>query len=135
MIAIAALAACGDDPTTTLKCGTGTKARLVEGQPVAVVAEAGADLRGAAVAAGVGTTVPADPVSIECAADIVPDGYVALGPAVSFGAEGTVSGRPFELTLPYKSARLPKDGTRRHVRIVAKRAGEDAAFFPLVSNR
>jgi pimeloyl-ACP methyl ester carboxylesterase len=135
LIVIAALAACGDDPTTELKCGTGEKGRLVEGQPIVVNGESGADLRGAAIAAGPGTTLPDDPVTIECAADIVPPGFTALGPAVTFGAEGVVSPRPFLLTLPYKSARMPKGAERRHVRIVAKHAGQDAAFFPMVSNR
>ncbi|MBA3456803.1 MAG: hypothetical protein H0T42_27185, partial [Deltaproteobacteria bacterium] len=95
----------------------------------------GSDLKGAAITAQDKTTVPAAEVSIECAPDIVPDGFIALGPAVRFGAEGTWSDRPFELTLPYKAARLPKDAEPRHVRIVAKREGQDAPFFPAVSNR
>jgi pimeloyl-ACP methyl ester carboxylesterase len=134
-IIIAALGACGDDQTTELKCGTGEKGPLVDGTPFTVTAESGGDLRGAAIATGAGTTIPTDPVSIECAADIVPAGFTALGPAVAFGSEGAMSERPFLLTLPYKAARLPKGAERRHVRIVAKRAGQDASFFPLVSNR
>src|SRR5207249_411249 len=43
--------------------------------------------------------------------------------------------RPFELTLPYKAARLPAGAARRHVRVVAKRAGQMQPFFPAVSNR
>src|SRR5690606_26407340 len=95
----------------------------------------GQDLRGAAIAAGPATTIPSAAVSIACAADIVPPGYIALGPAVTFGADGTWSDRPFLLTLPYKAARLPKNAERRHVRIVAKRAGQSDPFFPMVSNR
>jgi S-formylglutathione hydrolase FrmB len=64
----------------------------------------------------------------------VPAGFVALGPAVKFGSEGTWSDRPFELTLPYKAARLPKNAERRHVRIVAQREGQEP-YFPAVSNR
>ncbi|MGN6111173.1 MAG: alpha/beta hydrolase-fold protein [Kofleriaceae bacterium] len=126
---------CGDDGTTEITCGTGTSGRLsTPGDSIAVTAEGGADLRGAAITAGAKTTLPAGEVSIACAPDIVPEGYVALGPAVSFGAEGTWSDRPFELTLPYKAARLPTGAGRRHVRIVAQRAGQPS-YFPAVANR
>jgi hypothetical protein len=134
-VIIAALCACGDDGTTTITCGEGTEGTLGASAPVEVTADAGKDLRGAAIAAKASTTLPAAAVSIKCAGDIVPPGYVALGPAVTFGAEGTWSDRPFTLTLPYKAARLPKHGGRRHVRIVAKREGQAEAFFPLVANR
>jgi hypothetical protein len=135
LLAIAALVGCGDDPTTTITCGDGTEGTLTTGDAVTVTAEAGKDLRGAAIAAGPGTTLPTTPVSIKCAPDIAPPGYAPLGPAVTFGAEATWSERPFVLTLPYKAARLPKDATRRHVRIVAKRHGQAEPFFPPVSNR
>jgi hypothetical protein len=129
-------AGCGDgaDGTTTITCGDGTTGALAAGGTVAVTAGAGKDLRGAAITATAATTVPAAEVSIECAPDIVPDGFVALGPAVKFGAEGTWSDRPFELTVPYKAARLPKAATRAHVRVVAQREGQPA-YFPAVSNR
>lgn len=129
-------AACGDDAKTTeIVCGTGTSGALAAGGAVAVTAEGSSDLRGAAIAAGDKTTIPAAEVTIECAPDIVPAGFVALGPAVRFGAEGTWSDRPFELTLPYKAARLPQGAERRHVRVLAQRAGQAAPFFPPVSNR
>jgi hypothetical protein len=129
------LAGCGDDPTTTITCGTGTEGTLTADAPIAVTASNGADLRGAAIAAGTGTTIPATAVTIACASDINPAGTIALGPAVTFGSDGTWSDRPFLLTLPYKSARLPKDAGRKHVRIVARRAGQPDAFFPLVANK
>ena len=135
LVIIAAASACGDDPSTTITCGEGTSAALTADAPVTVTVGGGEDLRGAAIAAGPGTTLPAAPVSIECAADIVPPGYVALGPAVTFGADGTWSERPFVLTLPYKAARLPEHAERRHVRIVARRAGQTESFFPPVANR
>lgn len=134
-VPLAILAGCGDDPTTTITCGTGTEGTLTADAPVAVTASNGADLRGAAIAAGPGTTIPTSAVKISCASDINPPGTIALGPAVTFGADGTWSDRPFVLTLPYKSARLPKDAVRRHVRIVARRAGQTESFFPMVSNR
>jgi putative esterase len=134
-VALLAAACGGDDPTTNLSCpvGTGTTGTLSAGGTVK--ADSGGDLRGAAITATAKTTVPAGDVSITCADDIVPDGFVALGPAVTFGAEGTWSDRPFELTLPYKAARLPAGAARRHVRVVAKRAGQAAAFFPAVANK
>ena len=135
LIGICSLAACGDDPTTTITCGTGTEGSLSASAPVVVTGDGGADLRGAAIAAGPGTTIPNQAVSIQCAPDIAPPGYVALGPAVTFGADGTWSDRPFLLTLPYKRARLPKNAERRHVRIVALRAGQTEPFFPPVANR
>ena len=125
----------GDDGTTTITCGTGTSGALTTGATVAVTAGSGKDLKGAAITAEAHTTVPAAEVTIACADDIVPDGYVALGPAVSFGAEGTWSDRPFTLTLPYKAKRLPAKAGRRHVRIAARRAGQAASYFPAVSNR
>ena len=134
LYAIAALAACGDDPTTTIKCGTGTKGLLTATGPIEVTDTDGADLRGATIAAGAGTVIPTTPVTIACAADIAPTGYTPLGPAVTFGKDGTWSDRAFLLTLPYKAARMPKETARRHVRIIAKRANGDV-FFPMVSNR
>src|ERR1041385_1039661 len=133
-IVFVACAACGGDHTTTLKCATGTSGLLTSDSPV-TVGGGGADLHGASIAATPHTTLPDAEVSIDCADDIVPAGYIALGPAVTFGAEGTWSDRPFELTLPYKAARLPDGAARRHVRIVAKRANSDKTYFPAVSNR
>ncbi len=129
------LAACGEDGTTTIECGAGTTGALGAGGAVAVTDGSGRDLRGAAIAAGAATTLPAGEVSIACAPDLAVEGFTALGPAVSFGAEGTWSDRPFELTLPYKAARLPEGAGPRHVRIAALRAGQTTPFFPAVSNR
>lgn len=127
---------CGDNATNNpeIVCGTGTTGALMAGATVEVTSDSGNDLKGAAIAAGDRTTLPASEVSIACAPDIVPPGFVALGPAVAFGAEGTWSDRPFELTLPYKAVRLPAGAERRHVRIVAQRAGQ-APYFPAVANR
>lgn len=133
-VSVPLLLACGDDPSTAIECGTGTSGVLAAGGSIEVTDGAGKDLRGAAIAAQAKTTVPASEVSIACAADIAPEGYVALGPAVAFGAEGTWSDRPFVLTLPYKAARLPRGASARHVRIVAKRDGQEP-YFPAVSNR
>src|SRR5687767_9351420 len=102
----AVVAACGGDDggTTTLTCGEGTSANITPYGTFEVTAEAGADLRGAAVHAQAATTAPSAAITIACADDIVPDGYIALGPAVTFGPVGAASDRPFEFTLPYKAA-------------------------------
>lgn len=137
-ITIVLATACGDDggESTELKCGDGTSAVLAAGGEVVVSGDAAADLAGAAVRAHAATTVPAEPVAIACADDIVPPGYVGLGPAVSFGPAGAASDRPFEITLPYKMARMPAGGLRRHVRVVAKRhVGDGTPFFAPVLGR
>jgi hypothetical protein len=134
-ISAALLTACGGGGgNKDIECGTGTSGALSAGSSLTVSGSAAKDLKNAAITATAKTTAPAGEVSIECAPDIVPAGFIALGPAVKFGTEGTWSDRPFELTLPYKAARLPKNGERRHVRIVAKREGQEA-YFPAVSNR
>ena len=138
-IAIAlGVAACGGDdgPSTDLACGDGTSAALTAGGVVLVDGAAAKDLAGASVRAQPLTTVPGAAVTIACAADIVPAGFVALGPAVTFGPAGAASDRPFEFTLPYKAARLPTGGLRRHVRVVAKRhVGDGTPFFAPVTGR
>ena len=129
---IVLVAACGSDHSTTIKCGTGTQGTLAVGTPITVTA--GDDLTGASIAAEAATTIPAASLTIACASDIVPAGYVALGPAVSFGAEATWSDRPFDLTVPYKMARMPTGGVRGNVRIVAQHPN-GTPYFPAVTNR
>lgn len=122
--------------TTGLDCGAGTRARLTAGGRIEVTGADALDLAGAAVGAGPMTTLPADDVTIECAAaDIVPDGYVALGPAVDIRPMAAISDRPFSITLPFKYERLPQGASERHVRVVAvNHLGSDAPyFFPLIS--
>ncbi len=134
-VSVVTCAACGgsDDPSIDITCADGTSGALSAGGSV-VVESGGADLNGASIGAQAATTIPTGDVAIACADDIAPAGFTPLGPAVAFGTEGTWSDRAFELTLPYKAARLPEGAERRHVRIVAKRFGQDA-FFPLVTNR
>lgn len=130
------LTACGgSEGSTELVCGEGTSGTLTAGGRLEVLPGASKDLAGAAVAASSQTTPPAGSVTIACAADIVPAGFVALGPAVTVGPEGADSDRPFDVTLPYKAARLPAGASRRHVRIVARHAsGDTEPFFPPVAN-
>jgi len=134
------LAACGDDgPTgsTELLCGAGTSGTLTASAMVAVTDASGEDLVGASVAVSApSTAIPNGDITIDCGDDIVPTGYTALGPAVTFGPLGSWSDRAFTVTLPYKAARLPENTTYRHVRIVAKRhIGDGTSFFPPVANK
>ncbi len=127
----------GGGGTLEITCAdVGTSAMLTSGGVVQVSESSAADLNGAAIAADANTTLPATAVTIACAEDIVPAGYEALGPAVSFGPAGTWSGRPFTITLPYKHARLPEGAAGRHVRIVVKRhIGDGTPFFAPVADR
>ncbi len=132
------LAACGGGGggSTEIVCGEGTTAVLTANGEVVVAEGAAEDLAGAAIAADDHATLPGDAVSIMCATDIVPDGYVALGPAVTFGPAGSWSDRGLTFTLPYKAARLPEGASDRHVRIVARRhVGDGESFFPPVADR
>jgi S-formylglutathione hydrolase FrmB len=116
-------------------CGTGSSGTLTASAPVEVVGKAAEDLAGAAVAAEAMTTLPGGDVTIDCADDIAPAGYTALGPAVTLGPQGAWSDRPFSITLPYKAARLPEGASRRHVRIaVVRHVGDGTPFFSPVSN-
>lgn len=136
LLAAGGLAACGGGGgSTTIECGAGTSGALSPGGTVAVTEASGRDLVGAAIHAQAATTAPAM-VTIGCAADIAPAGYTPLGPAVTFGPDQAWSDRAFELTLPFKAARLPEGAARRHVRIVATRTtGDTTPFFPPVANR
>jgi S-formylglutathione hydrolase FrmB len=131
------LAACGGDDggDDAPSCGDGATGALAAGGTFAVTDAADGDLVGAAIHAQAATTSPGE-VSIACRDAIVPDGYVALGPAVAFGPDLAWSDRPFELTLPYDATLLPAGAARRHVRIAAVRSkGDTSPFFPPLANR
>lgn len=58
------------------------------------------------------------PVSMACAADIVPDGYVALGPAISFTSTTVYRfSRELDVTVPIALALLPSQRHRGHVEV------------------
>ncbi len=137
---VGTLAACGgddsDDGPGPLRCEGGASGALAVGGTVAVTGDDAFDLRGAAVSAGDHTTVPSADVSLGCAADLMPEGYVALGPAVAIGPAGTWSDRPFDVTLPYRASLLPAGATDAAIRVVARRhVGDGTPFFPPLANR
>jgi hypothetical protein len=55
--------------------------------------------------------------SIQCAEDAVPAGYVALGPAVSFGPADKKFRRDMPLSIPLNPARMPEAARLRHLQV------------------
>ena len=55
--------------------------------------------------------------SLRCADDILPDGYKALGTAVTFGPTDRTFPRDLPLSLPINPARMPEAGRLRHLMI------------------
>lgn len=56
-------------------------------------------------------------VDISCGDDITPDGYLALGPAITFGPAEKVLQRELPLTIPVNPARLPEKALLRHLQV------------------
>ena len=139
LVSVTLLAAgCGeDDPTTTINCGDrAPRARSPPAAPVAVTAAAARTWSAPRSPRAPTTTVPGGEVSIACADDIVP------GRLRRARAGGHVRRRGHVVRPPVRADAALQGGaaarrapSRRHVRIVAKRAGQAAPFFPPVSNR
>ena len=55
--------------------------------------------------------------SIECSPDITPPGYIALGPAVTFGPTELAFNREIPFSVPINPALLPEKARLRHVRV------------------
>lgn len=55
--------------------------------------------------------------TITCGADIVPPGYVALGPAMTFGPTELAFNREIPLKVPWNPALLPEKARLRHLRV------------------
>jgi hypothetical protein len=56
-------------------------------------------------------------LTVECADDQLPEGYLALGPAVRFGPTHMRFGREIEISIPIRTALLPAGAHRGHVEI------------------
>lgn len=65
--------------------------------------------------------------TIDCGEDMVPDGYRALGPAVSFGPGHARLGRDIPLTVPVRMLALPPGAHRGHVEVVYRGPHDVAA--------
>ncbi|RLB53335.1 MAG: hypothetical protein DRJ42_12240 [Deltaproteobacteria bacterium] len=89
--------------------------------PGGEVTVASGSLTGAGVAVPEGASrddayhVDAFDVTIACAADQLPTGYRALGPAVAFGPGYLRFGRELPMSIPIHSALLPDGANRGHV--------------------
>ena len=57
------------------------------------------------------------PATIACGAGTAPTGYVALGPAISFGPGGTVFPRELPLSIPINPAAMPATALFRHIQV------------------
>ncbi|HVY47264.1 MAG TPA: hypothetical protein VHB21_15355, partial [Minicystis sp.] len=110
-------------PDATPKCsGTAKKSKLSAGETLA----GKGGLLGASIAIPKGANRSEDgfvwsvkpfDATIGCAADIVPKGMFALGPAVTFGPEDTAWQREVPVTIPINPALLPEKARLRHVRV------------------
>ena len=56
-------------------------------------------------------------VSISCGDDLTPDGYVSLGPAITFGPEDKVFHRELPVSIPINPTLLPEKARWRHLEI------------------
>lgn len=56
-------------------------------------------------------------VTIDCGSDQIPDGFTALGPAVTFGPVTTKLKREIPFTIPVNPAAVPDKATLRHVTV------------------
>lgn len=103
--------------------GTASKSPLGAGETLG--GEGG--LSGASIGLQAGADAPnsgsflwhVDPfdATLGCADDILPEGYVALGPAITFGPETKVLPRDIPLSVPVNPALMPTAARLRHVRV------------------
>ena len=116
-------------PDTTLPACDGTASGNVA--PGGAITVTSGSLAGSAIAVPEGASrddryhVDAFDGSVACASDIIPSGYRALGPAVTFGPESARFWRDIPLTLPIRLALLPDGATRAHVEVAYRGLHED----------
>jgi hypothetical protein len=55
--------------------------------------------------------------SLACGDDMTPDGYIALGPAVTFGPATLVLNREIPLSVPVNPALMPNEARARHIKV------------------
>lgn len=120
-------------------CAGSASGDLAPGAQVAVTSES---LSGAAIAMPEGAArddqyhVDGFTASIGCADDIVPDGFHALGPAVTFGPEHLRFRRELPLTIPIRLSLLPSGANRGHVEVAYRGPHEaEGRVVPIASPR
>lgn len=92
------------------------------------------DLEGFALEEPTGRTLDAMDVEAACADDIVPDGMVAVSPAIAVTPAPDLLARDVAITIPVRHEAMP-DAHRGHVRLYWKRAaGNMEPFSPPVAN-
>jgi hypothetical protein len=95
-------------PTTVPTCTAGTTATGMLRPGARVGGAAGSPLAAASISAPMtATVIPATPVTVGCAADQVPMGFNAIGPAVSFGPSMQKFAREIPVTLPVNPGLVP----------------------------
>jgi len=110
-------------PADLPACAGSGAGRVMPGA-AAVEVPTGSSLSGARVAVAEGAArddvyrVEPFDVAIGCSASQVPEGYLALGPAVSFTSPtGYRFQREIDLAIPLRTARLPSHAHRGHVEV------------------
>lgn len=74
--------------------------------------------------------------SVACGKDSAPDGYIALGPAVTFGPEDATFKREVPLSLPINPALMPEKARFRHLRLMySGPAFKEPRFVPVADPR
>ncbi len=58
------------------------------------------------------------PASMSCGSMDLPDGHVAVGPAITFGPESEVFQREIPMTIPVNPALMPAKSRLRHLRVL-----------------
>lgn len=112
-------------------CSGTTSAMLTAGGEVAT------ELAGVALQEGAAADNPyhVDPmmVSVDCAEDIVPEGYEAIGPALTFGPSATVFARDIVFTIPAELGLVAGGGGMRDVLVAWQGASGDPRVVPVAS--
>lgn len=73
-------------------------------------------------------------ISVDCADDQIPEGYVALGPAITFGPVHARLNRELPFTVPVKLALLPENARRGNVEFAYSGPGvTEARAIPVAS--
>lgn len=114
-------------------CPAGMSANGTLAPGARVAGAAGSPLSAASIAAPMTATVPSTPVVIGCAADQVPTGFTAIGPAISFGPSMQKFSRELPVTVPVNPALVPPR-YELQVEVSYKAPGLSAARIVPVAN-
>lgn len=112
------------DPTLPTCSGSGSDDALTEGETLLGDGE----LRGASIGLPKGANKPNEgsylwsvapfEASLACGDMAIPEGHVALGPAITFGDPTLTFPREIPLSIPINPARMPDRARLRHLRVL-----------------